>query len=189
MASIKIGDVFGRLTVVDLYKDRYSMTVCVCSCTNKRKVHVSNLLGGRTLSCGCLNSENTAARNATHGEPKTSSEYMAWCAMIQRCSNPNRLDYERYGGRGIRVCAEWRHDFPAFLSHIGRKPSPLHSLDRIRNNQGYEPGNIRWATAKEQSNNRRKRRWWKQPIEFGSVDMALFGLLASEAADNSPLPA
>lgn len=64
--------------------------------------------------------------------------------------------YEHYGGRGITVCERWRESYPAFLADVGRKPSPQHSLDRIDNDGHYEPGNVRWATAKQQANNRRK---------------------------------
>jgi len=88
-------------------------------------------------------------------------EYKAWYDMNRRCYDLTCRDYERYGGRGITVCEQWRVGFLgvlgflAFLSHIGERPSPKHSVDRINNERGYEPGNVRWATAKEQANNRR----------------------------------
>ena len=82
-------------------------------------------------------------------------EYTAWLKIIQRCINPNDPEYRNYGGRGITIWKGYRHDFEAFLNEIGRKPSPHHSIDRIINAKGYEPGNLRWATAKEQANNRR----------------------------------
>lgn len=76
--------------------------------------------------------------------------------MRERCQQPlGHKDYPFYGARGIRVCPEWQQDFAAFLAHIGYRPSPKHSLDRWPNNRGnYEPGNVRWATAKQQANNR-----------------------------------
>lgn len=78
--------------------------------------------------------------------------YAAWVTMRQRCNNPNDKHYARYGGRGIRICPEW-DDFGQFLQDIGPRPSSGHSLDRINNNGNYEPGNIRWATKREQVNN------------------------------------
>lgn len=85
------------------------------------------------------------------------SPYAAWSSMQQRCTNPARRDYPDYGGRGIRVCELWR-DFRNFLADVGPRPSPQHSLDRIDNDGNYEPGNVRWATAKEQRANRRAMR-------------------------------
>ncbi|MET8113722.1 hypothetical protein [Streptomyces prasinus] len=78
--------------------------------------------------------------------------------MIKRCENPNNHAYARYGGRGISVHPEWRANFGAFLRDVGRRPSPDLSLDRIDNDGNYEPGNVRWATAKQQANNRRPLR-------------------------------
>ena len=85
-------------------------------------------------------------------------EYSHWCSMKQRCHNPNNPKYPDYGARGIVVCEQWRHDFPAFYEHIGPKPSSEHSVDRIDNDKPYEPGNVRWATPTEQANNRRQAR-------------------------------
>lgn len=88
-----------------------------------------------------------------HGRCGT-PEYKSWEAMINRCECQKATDYHRYGGRGIRVCDAWRQSFIEFLSHVGIKPSRFHSLDRFPNSNGnYEPGNVRWATSYEQSNN------------------------------------
>lgn len=81
--------------------------------------------------------------------------YGVWATMIQRCHNPNLKQYARYGARGITVCQEWRDSFEAFLTHIGPRPSPEYSIDRIDNDKGYFPGNVRWATRQEQVANRR----------------------------------
>jgi len=82
------------------------------------------------------------------------SLYNTWANMIQRCTNPNRKEYKNYGGRGITVCERWRSSFKDFASDVGDRPFGL-SLDRIDNDKGYEPGNTRWATQKEQIQNSR----------------------------------
>lgn len=89
-----------------------------------------------------------------------SPEWKSWDGMIDRCCNPKNHAFRRYGGRGIRVCLAWRGKggFARFLAHVGRKPSPVHSLDRIDVNGHYEPGNVRWATPAEQSRNTRATR-------------------------------
>jgi len=80
--------------------------------------------------------------------------------MIDRCHNPKHVYFRNYGGRGISVCEEWRGDggFERWLDYVGPKPSPKHTLDRVDNNRGYEPGNVRWATATQQQRNRRDAR-------------------------------
>jgi len=94
-----------------------------------------------------------------HGLSKR-PEYRVWKNMVQRCCNPNNERYIDYGGRGITICKEWRKSFPAFLLHIGPRPSPIHSLDRIDNERGYEPGNVRWVTVHEQNRNQRSNLWF-----------------------------
>jgi hypothetical protein len=103
-----------------------------------------------------------AARNrarAKHGDTidqTQSPEYAAWAQMLQRCYNPKYKAYKHYGGHGIEVHPSWRNEFLAFLRDVGRRPSTRHSLDRWPNNDGnYEPGNVRWATASQQAQNRR----------------------------------
>lgn len=91
---------------------------------------------------------------AVRNEP----EWQAFRGMINRCENPRVRSYPRYGGRGIKVCEMWRNNYAAFLAHVGRRPSPRHSIDRIDPNRNYEPGNVRWATSLEQQNNRRNTR-------------------------------
>jgi hypothetical protein len=80
--------------------------------------------------------------------------YRTWVGMLQRCTNPRHISYPRYGGRGISVCDEWR-SFERFLADMGEKPSPAHSIDRINNFVGYSKNNCRWATSKEQAQNKR----------------------------------
>ncbi len=85
-------------------------------------------------------------------------EYKTWKAMKNRCNNPKATGYQDYGGRGIKICDEWDKSFTAFLNHIGEKPSPRHSIDRIDVNGNYEPGNVRWATRWTQNINQRLRK-------------------------------
>lgn len=84
--------------------------------------------------------------------------YYTWSAMISRCTNSNHPDYNNYGGRGISVCDRWRYSFANFYEDVGDRPSPELSIDRINNDGNYEPGNVKWSTRKEQSNNQRPRR-------------------------------
>ncbi len=97
-----------------------------------------------------------------HGQSRT-PEYQVWLSMVRRCEEIGRRDYARYGGRGIRVCPRWRESFPVFLSDLGARPSPTHSIDRIDPDGNYEPSNVRWATDAEQRRNKRTTRM----IEFG----------------------
>jgi hypothetical protein len=93
--------------------------------------------------------------------------------MRRRCENPKAKDYPKYGGQGIRVCARWMKSFAAFLADVGLKPSPDLTLERIDNEKGYEPGNVRWATWTEQYANKRPMRWkkpyWRKTRDEGGV--------------------
>jgi hypothetical protein len=80
--------------------------------------------------------------------------YKTWDMMIQRCTNVNHPSYKRYGGRGIRVCDEWRQSFNAFALYMGPKPSPSHTIDRIDHDGDYRPGNVRWSTRSTQAFNK-----------------------------------
>lgn len=93
------------------------------------------------------------------GIPKASPEYSSWRSMINRCERQADRCFPLYGGRGIKVCSRWRSSFADFLHDMGCKPSPNHTLDRWPNKDGdYEPGNVRWATPKQQARNRRNSR-------------------------------
>lgn len=93
----------------------------------------------------------------THGEcvsDKLSTEYVIWRNIKARCHNPNNTHYKNYGGRGITLHSAWINNFSAFLAYVGRRPSMSHTLDRIDNNKGYEPGNLRWVDRYAQANNK-----------------------------------
>src|SRR6267142_1209596 len=148
------GLTFNRLTVIGRAANDargQSRWVCRCQCGNELIILGRALRRSLTTSCGCWRREINRELHTKHGEAGRSKEYRAWRGMIWRCE----ASYPNYGGRGIKVCAEWRHDFPAFLAHAGRAPSSLHSVDRIDNDGDYAPGNIRWATRKEQRANQR----------------------------------
>lgn len=147
----------GRLVVVRplTWASKYLRWLCRCDCGRTAEVPDQCLLRAKaTQSCGCLRDERTAARCRTHGMTN-SPTYQSWCSMITRCENQNRRHYASYGGRGILVCERWRHSFEAFLADMGERPKGT-TLDRINNDGNYEPGNCRWATSKQQANNKRK---------------------------------
>jgi hypothetical protein len=147
------GKSFGRLIVVVL--DPPNHYLCLCSCGVTTRVSANNLRSGNTTSCGCLQRERTSQSSFKHGHnrsnSKRSKEYSCWASMIKRCTNPKHKFWMRYGGRGIKVCDKWLNSFEEFLKDVGVAPSKFHTLDRIKGN--YEPGNVRWATLKEQNNN------------------------------------
>jgi hypothetical protein len=95
--------------------------------------------------------------------------YVLWRNILERCHNPRHPYYSYYGARGIRVADEWRADFVTFADHIGLRPSPTHTLDRIDNARGYAPGNVRWATQAEQLRNTRRN---IQILAFGETRCA-----------------
>jgi hypothetical protein len=148
----RVGDRFGRWVVASdephYPKPKRTYWLCRCACGTEDIILYNNLRRGQSKSCGCL-----AERiKTTHGMTKT-PEWDIWSAMRGRCNNPGDKRFADYGGRGIKVDDSWR-DFSNFYRDMGPRPTPDHSLDRINNDGNYEPGNVRWATRKEQQRNR-----------------------------------
>jgi hypothetical protein len=157
------GQEFGRLRALrptGRSKGKRVIWLCACACGAQAMVQTDRLKGGATRSCGCLRANLARSRFRTHGHAigRPSPEYITWTEMKARCGNPNNIGFKYYGGRGIRVCDEWLASFEAFYVHVGPRPSPKHSIDRIDVNGDYRAGNVRWATAKEQASNKRPRR-------------------------------
>lgn len=105
------------------------------------------------------NQKHGHAKRSADGKNKPSPEYVAWLSMKARCNCKKSTNYKNYGERGVEVCERWAASFENFMSDMGRRPSPDHSIDRIDTDGNYEPGNCRWATSYEQANNKRTSRF------------------------------
>ena len=165
-----VGKKFGRLTV-EAYspqeqKGRSALFRCHCDCGKEIFATSAHLQSLGTRSCGCLQKETAATlghKHTKHGHAlnskKRTREYISWDGMKQRCMNSKHPRFKYYGGRGIKVCQDWKRSFENFLNYLKTnsmhpKPAGL-SIDRIDNDGNYEPGNIRWATQSQQVNNSR----------------------------------
>jgi hypothetical protein len=147
------GQKFGKLTAVEFsHKNNFGAVYwkCICDCGNKITTRSNALRKGEKKTCGCVNP------NYKHGAIRTRT-YISWGSMKQRCANEKATGYKNYGGRGITVCERWlgKDGFVNFLEDMGERPEGL-SIDRIYNDGNYEPSNCRWATKKEQENNKRR---------------------------------
>lgn len=159
---IKPGDRYARWVIVEEIKRIRGAKgvrnfICVCDCGKKRKVSLSHMRQGLSKSCGCLSVETSTAKATIHGY-SFNPLYAVWRDMLRRCLNPKHARFKDWGGRGITVCSDWMNfeNFLIWAESSGYKIGLL--IERIKNDEGYNATNCRWATMKEQGNNRRNNR-------------------------------
>lgn len=155
--KFEVGERYGRLVIKARIPNKDRRFICTCDCGGEREVCGSNLRQRRILCCGCVRPRGPARKHGYYsGGSGADPHFNSWKSMIHRCINPKNKQYKDYGGRGITVCDRWR-TYENFLADVGPRP-PGKSIDRIDNDAGYSPGNVRWATKTMQANNQRKPR-------------------------------
>lgn len=166
-----VGKRFNRYVVLEKIRSDLGIRWrCQCDCGEIRILDSSRLLQNKVVSCGCYNIERTKEKNTKHGK-RNSRIYIIWNGLKERCYNKNCKDYPRYGARGITVCDEWINSFENFYRDMS-DPEKGMSIDRIDNDKGYFKENCRWATNKEQCNNRRNGR----KVIFRGEEWSIFDL-------------
>lgn len=170
------GKRFGRLTVLEWVPSERGDAhwLCRCDCGTEKVVNGKSLRDGHSKSCGCYQREEVSQRmrNLTQEEKDKRARYShrmsysriyrIYAGMKARCYSPGTTHYAHYGGRGITICDEWLEDFMNFYNWAMANGYEDHlSIDRIDVNGNYCPENCRWATQKEQCNNRRQNRFLK----------------------------